>query len=49
VPIILALARSYVNVGGDAAVKYVDDLAKSVEDPLKTQLVGIIGTDRSST
>jgi serine/threonine-protein kinase len=49
VPIILALARSYVNVGGDAAVKYVDDLAKSVEDPLKTQLVGIIGTGRGST
>jgi eukaryotic-like serine/threonine-protein kinase len=43
--IVVALARSYVNVGGDAAVKHVDDMAKSVEDPLKTQLVGIIGTD----
>jgi hypothetical protein len=25
-------------------VKHVDDMAKTVEDPLKTQLVGIIGT-----
>jgi hypothetical protein len=31
--------------GGGAAVKHVDDMAKSVEDPLKTQLVGIIGSD----
>jgi eukaryotic-like serine/threonine-protein kinase len=46
--IVVALARSYVAVGGEAAVKHVDDMAKTVEDPLKTQLVGIIGTQATT-
>jgi eukaryotic-like serine/threonine-protein kinase len=43
-PVIVALARSYVAIGDGPAVKLVDDIAKSVDDPLKTQLIGLIGS-----
>ncbi len=42
--VIVALARSYVLVGGADAAQLVEDIAKSVDDPLRTQLVGVLGS-----
>jgi hypothetical protein len=41
-PLVLAMACSYVAVGGADAAKVVDDLARQCQDPLRTQLLGLI-------
>jgi hypothetical protein len=41
-PVILAMARSYVAVGGDGATKLVEELGRQCEEPLRTQLLGLV-------
>lgn len=45
--VIVALARSYVAVGDADAVALVAELAEGVDDPLKTQLTGIVRAKRN--
>ena len=44
--VLVAMARAYLAVGGDEAKATVSDLARSAEEPLRTQLVGLVGTRR---
>jgi eukaryotic-like serine/threonine-protein kinase len=46
--VLVALSRSYVALGAHDAVKLVGELAACVDDPLKTQLIGIVGTSARS-
>jgi serine/threonine-protein kinase len=43
-PVVLALACSYLTVGGAEAPKLVDELARQCEEPLRTQLLGAART-----
>jgi serine/threonine-protein kinase len=43
-PVILAMAVSYVAVGGDGTSKVVEELGRQCEEPLRTQLLGLVGT-----
>lgn len=42
-PVVLAMAHSYVALGGAEASKLVEELARQCEEPLRTQLLGIVG------
>jgi serine/threonine-protein kinase len=42
-PVVLAMACSYIAIGGADAAKVVEDLARQCEEPLRTQLVGAAG------
>lgn len=43
-PLLLAMACSYAAIGGADAAKLVDELGRQCEEPLRTQLLGIVGT-----
>lgn len=47
-PVLLAMARAYVAVSGEDARDLIEEVARTVEDPLRTQLVGLVGTRRGS-
>ncbi len=40
--VLLAMARAYAAVANDDAAKLIDELARGAEDPLKTQLTGLL-------
>jgi serine/threonine protein kinase len=42
-PVLLAMAVSYIAVGGADAAKLVDELGRQCEEPLRTQLLGLVG------
>ena len=42
-PVLLAMAVSYLAIGGEGAPKVVDELARSCDEPLRTQLLGLVG------
>ncbi len=42
-PVLLAMACSYIAVGGAEATKLVDELGRQCEEPLRTQLLGLVG------
>jgi serine/threonine-protein kinase len=44
--VLIPMARAYVAIGGDEAKKLVEELARAAEEPLRTQLVGLVGTRR---
>lgn len=41
-PVVLAMACSYVAVGGDGATKLVEELGRQCDEPLRTQLLGLV-------
>ena len=42
-PVLLAMAVSYVAIGGDDATKLVEELGRACDEPLRTQLLGLVG------
>jgi serine/threonine protein kinase len=42
-PVLLAMACSYLAIGGADAAKLVDELGRQCEEPLRTQLLGLVG------
>ena len=42
-PVLLAMACSYIAVGGADAAKLVDELGRQCDEPLRTQLLGLVG------
>jgi hypothetical protein len=42
-PVLLAMACSYIAVGGADAAKLVDELGRQSDEPLRTQLLGLVG------
>jgi hypothetical protein len=43
-PVVLAMACSYIAIGGADATKVVDELARQCDEPLRTQLLGAAGS-----
>lgn len=43
-PVVIAMACSYVAIGGDEASKLVDEVARQCDEPLRTQLLGLVGS-----
>jgi hypothetical protein len=42
--VVLAMACSYIAIGGADATKVVDELARQCDEPLRTQLLGAAGS-----
>jgi hypothetical protein len=42
--VVLATACSYVAVGGAEAAKLIDEIGRQCDEPLRTQLLGLVGT-----
>lgn len=42
-PVLLAMARSFVEIGGADAPKLIEDLGRQCDEPLRTQLLGLVG------
>jgi hypothetical protein len=41
---VLAMACAYVSLGGDDAKAFVEEVARPCEEPLRTQLLGLVGS-----
>lgn len=41
--VVLAMACSYVAVGGEGAAKLVEEIGRQCDEPLRTQLLGLVG------
>ena len=42
-PVVLAMACSYAAIGGADAAKLIEEIARQCEEPLRTQLLGVVG------
>ncbi|AKU98916.1 serine/threonine protein kinase [Labilithrix luteola] len=42
-PVILAVARSFALLGGPEAANHIESLGRQYEEPLRTQLLGLVG------
>ena len=43
-PVLLAMARSFFEIGGADAPKLIEELGRQCEEPLRTQLLGLVGS-----
>ena len=41
--VLLAMARSFAHIGGPEAPKLIEELGRQCEEPLRTQLLGLVG------
>jgi serine/threonine-protein kinase len=42
-PVLLAMAQSFVEIGGADAPKLIEELGRQCDEPLRTQLLGLVG------